>query len=91
MRLYKRHGVYHVTYQSRGGKQVRRSLKTSEKRIAEQRAAKLELTIHEAQLRRKLWQVTCLPNHQGGWIHLQQSDTWTGGVPKQAVTRGSHG
>ena len=35
--------------------------------------------------------VTCLPNHQGGWIHLQQSDTWTGGVPKQAVTRGSHG
>ena len=50
MRLYKRHGVYHVTYQSRGGKQVRRSLKTSEKRIAEQRKAKLELTIHEAQL-----------------------------------------
>jgi len=50
MRLYKRHGVYHVTYQSRGGKQVRRSLKTSEKRIAEQRKAQLELTIHEAQL-----------------------------------------
>ena len=50
MRLYKRNGVYHVTYQSRGGKQVRRSLKTSEKRIAEQRKAKLELTIHEAQL-----------------------------------------
>ena len=50
MRLYKRNGVYHVTYQSRGGKQVRRSLKTSEKRIAEQRKAQLELTIHEAQL-----------------------------------------
>ena len=50
MRLYKRNGVYHVTYQSRGGKQVRRSLKTREKRIAEQRKAKLELTIHEAQL-----------------------------------------
>ena len=50
MRLYKRHGVYHVTYQSRGGKQVRRSLKTREKRIAEQRAAKLELTLYEAQL-----------------------------------------
>ena len=50
MRLYKRHGVYHVTYQSRGGKQVRRSLKTREKRIAEQRAAKLELTIHEVHL-----------------------------------------
>ena len=50
MRLYKRNGVYHVTYQSRGGKQVRRSLKTSEKRIAEQRKAKLELTIHEALL-----------------------------------------
>ena len=50
MRLYKRHGVYHVTYQSRGGKQVRRSLKTREKRIAEQKAAKLELTIHEVHL-----------------------------------------
>ena len=50
MRLYKRNGVYQVTYQSGGGKQVRRSLKTSEKRIAEQKAAKLELTIHEAQL-----------------------------------------
>ena len=50
MRLYKRKGVYQVTYQSTGGEQVRRSLKTSEKRIAEQRKAKLELTIHEAQL-----------------------------------------
>ena len=50
MRLYKRSGVYHVTYQSRGGKQVRRSLKTREKRIAEQRAAKLELSLHEAHL-----------------------------------------
>ena len=50
MRLYKRNGVYQVTYQSTGGKQVRRSLKTSDKRIAEQRKAKLELTIHEAQL-----------------------------------------
>ena len=50
MRLYKRNGVYQVTYQSTGGEQVRRSLKTREKRIAEQRAAKLELTIHEAQL-----------------------------------------
>ena len=50
MRLYKRNGVYHVTYQSRGGKQVRRSLKTQSKQIAEQRRAKLELTLHEAQL-----------------------------------------
>ena len=47
MRLYKRKGIYQVTNQSRGGKQVRRSLKTRDKRIAEQRAAKLELTIHE--------------------------------------------
>ncbi len=50
MRLYKRNGVYQVTYQSAGGKQTRRSLKTREKRIAEQRAAKLELTLHEAKL-----------------------------------------
>jgi len=50
MRLYKRKGIYQVTYQSTGGKQVRRSLKTRDKRIAEQRAAKLELTIHEVQL-----------------------------------------
>ena len=59
MRLYKRHGVYHVTYQSRGGKQVRRSLKTSEKRIAEQRKAKLELTmISKFYLRGESTQVT---------------------------------
>ena len=50
MRLYKRHGVYHVTYQSRGGKQVRRSLKTRSKQIAEQRRAKLELDLHETRL-----------------------------------------
>ena len=50
MRLYKRKGVYYLTRQSTGGKQVRRSLKTHDKRIAEQRAAKLELTIHEAKL-----------------------------------------
>ena len=50
MRLYKRKGVYQVTYQSECGEQVRRSLKTHDKRIAEQRAAKLELTIHEARL-----------------------------------------
>ena len=50
MRLYKRNGVYHVTYQSTGGKQVRRSLKTQSKQIAEQRRAKLELDIHEAHI-----------------------------------------
>ena len=50
MRLYKRNGVYHVTYQSRGGKQVRRSLKTQSKQIAEQRRAKLELDLHETRL-----------------------------------------
>ena len=50
MRLYKRHGVYHVTYQSRGGKQVRRSLKTQSKQIAEQRRAKLELDLHETHI-----------------------------------------
>ena len=50
MRLYKRNGGYHVTYQSRGGKQVRRSLKTQSKQIAEQRRAKLELDLHETRL-----------------------------------------
>ena len=50
MRLYKRNRVYHVTFQSNDGKQVRRSLKTREKRIAKQKAAQLELAIHEAQL-----------------------------------------
>ena len=50
MRLYKRNRVYHVTFQSNDGKQIRRSLKTREKRIAKQKAAQLELAIHEAQL-----------------------------------------
>ena len=50
MQLYKRNGVYQVTYQSTGGKQVRRSLKTRDKRIAEQKKAKLVITVHEAQL-----------------------------------------
>ena len=50
MRLFKRNGVYHVTCQSTGGKQVRRSLKTQSKQIAEQRRAKLELDLHETRL-----------------------------------------
>jgi len=50
MRLYKRKGVYHVSYQSTGGKQVRRSFKTKDKQIAEQRRAKLELDLHEMRL-----------------------------------------
>ena len=50
MRLYKRNGVFHCTYQSSGGKQVRRSLKTQDKQIAQQRRAKLELEFHEAHL-----------------------------------------
>ena len=50
MRLYKRNGVYHVSYQSTGGKQVRRSFKTKDKQIAEQRRAKLELDLHETRL-----------------------------------------
>ena len=50
MQLYKRNGVYQVTYQSTGGKQIRRSLKTQSKQIAEQRSAKLELDIHEAHI-----------------------------------------
>ncbi len=36
MRLYRRERVYYVTYQSSGGKQVKRSLKTRDKQIAEQ-------------------------------------------------------
>jgi len=50
MRLYKRGGVYYVTYQSTGGKQVKRSLKTHDKQIAKQQRAKLELDIHEARI-----------------------------------------
>ena len=50
MQLYKRSGVYQVTYQSDGGKQVRRSLKTSDKRIAKEKCAKLELESHEQRL-----------------------------------------
>ena len=49
MRLYKRGGVYCVTYQA-GRKQIRRSLKTHDKQIAEQQRAKLELDIHEARI-----------------------------------------
>ena len=50
MRLYKRNGVYHVTYQQTGGKQVRRSLKTQSKQIAKNKCAKLELDLHETRL-----------------------------------------
>ena len=50
MRLYKRGGVYYVTYQSTGGRQVKRSLKTRDKQIAKQQRAKLELDIHEARI-----------------------------------------
>ena len=50
MQLYKRSGVYQVTYQSDGGKQVRRSLKTKDKRIAKEKCAKLELERHEQRL-----------------------------------------
>ena len=50
MRLYKRGGVYYVTYQSTGGRQVKRSLKTRDKEVAEQKRAKLELDIHEARI-----------------------------------------
>jgi integrase len=49
MQLYKRKGIYQVSFQL-GGRQVRRSLKTSSKTIATQRAAKLELELHETQL-----------------------------------------
>ena len=50
MQLYKREGIYYVSYQSSGGRQVRRSLKTRDKVIARQRVAKLELDRHEAAL-----------------------------------------
>ena len=50
MRLYKRGGVYYVTYQSTGGKQVRRSLNTHDKQIAEQKRAKFELELHEVRI-----------------------------------------
>ena len=50
MQLYKRNGVYQVSYQSSDGHQIRRSLKTREKRIATQRLAKLELELHEVKL-----------------------------------------
>ena len=50
MRLYKRKGVYYLTRQTTGGKQIKRSLKTSDKQIAEQQRAKLELDIHEARI-----------------------------------------
>lgn len=50
MQLYKRKGVYQVSYQSSDGHQIRRSLKTREKRIATQCVASLELELHEAKL-----------------------------------------
>ena len=50
MQLYKRNGVYQVSYQSSGGHQIRRSLKTRDKTIAKQKIAKLELDLHEAKL-----------------------------------------
>jgi len=50
MQLFKREGIYYVSYQSSGGRQVRRSLKTRDKVIARQRVAKLELDRHEAAL-----------------------------------------
>ena len=50
MQLYKRKGVYQVSYQSSGGHQIRRSLKTRDKAIAKQKIAKLELELHEAKL-----------------------------------------
>jgi integrase len=50
MRLYKRSGIYYLTYQSTTGKQVRKSLNTHDKQIAEQKRAKLELDLHEARL-----------------------------------------
>ena len=50
MQLYKRKGIYYVSYQSSGGRQIRCSLRTRDKVIARQRAAKLELDRHEAAL-----------------------------------------
>ena len=50
MQLYKRNGVYQVTYQSGDGKQVRRSLKTRNKRLADKLIAKLCLDLYESTL-----------------------------------------
>ena len=47
MQLYKRNGIYYVSYQSTTGRQTRRSLETRNKQIAKQLTAKLELEIHE--------------------------------------------
>ena len=47
MQLYKRNGIYYVSYQSSAGHQTRRSLETRNKQIAKQLIAKLELEIHE--------------------------------------------
>ena len=47
MQLYKRNGIYYVSYQSSPGRQTRRSLETRNKQIAKQLIAKLELEIHE--------------------------------------------
>ena len=49
MQLYKREGIYQVSYQS-NGRQVRKSLKTHDKTIAKQKIYKLELEVHEAKL-----------------------------------------
>ena len=46
MQLYKRNGIYYVSYQSTTGRQTRRSLETRNKQIAKQLTAKLELDIH---------------------------------------------
>ena len=46
MQLYKRNGIYYVSYQSATGRQIRRSLETRKKQIAKQLTAKLELDIH---------------------------------------------
>ena len=53
MQLYKRNGVYQVTYQSGDGKQVRRSLKTRNKRLADKLIAKLCLDLYESTLLNK--------------------------------------
>ena len=50
MQLYKRNGIYQVSFQTQERCQVRRSLKTRDKKIAAERAAKLELDLHEAAL-----------------------------------------
>ncbi len=46
MQLYKRNGIYQVSYQSTTGRQIRRSLETRNKEIAKQLTAKLELDLH---------------------------------------------